>query len=108
MNITVKQISILRVIAAGNEDGSLTDLDQLLDRISYETTKASIQFSIRSLIKNGLIEKQFDRRRGRMHVSYRPTELCRRVLGKVNGRSPGVVIEVQDDIFTEELEALAL
>ena len=105
MNITVKQISILRVVAAGNPDGSRVDLDELLDRISYETTKASIQFSIRSLIKGGMIVKEMDRRRGRQHVTYVPTELAGRILGKQPSRS-AMVVDEQTDTFLSELESL--
>lgn len=57
MHLTTKQIELMRVISAGNSDGSNVDLDQLLSRLSYRTTKASLQFSIRALINKDLIEK---------------------------------------------------
>lgn len=77
MNVTEKQMQIMSVVVKGNEDGSFIDLDQLLERIPYETTKESMQFSIRALVKNQLISKK-DResRRGRSRVILAPTELA--------------------------------
>ena len=57
MHLTTKQLELMRVISAGNTDGSNVDLDQILARLSYKTTKASLQFSIRALIGKDLIEK---------------------------------------------------
>lgn len=68
MSLTQKQNVIMKVILAGNPapDIGPVDIDQLLDRLPYNTTKASIQFSIRALIKHGLIEKGgSENRRGR-------------------------------------------
>lgn len=113
MNLTVKQISIMRVIAAGNagevenSDRSRVDLDQLLDRIDYETSKASIQFSIRSLIKSGMIVKSDDRRRGRLHVTYVPTEACHKILT----RRPAEYHYLEDeegDSLLAEMEAVPI
>ena len=65
----------------GNEDGTFVDLDEVLDRVPYETTKQSIQFSIRALVKKELIEKQErEKRRGRSRVVLGPTELGYSVL----------------------------
>lgn len=68
MRLTDKQYHILTVLKAGNLDGSLVDLDELLERLPYTTTKASLQFSLRALIKHDLIakagsENRRDRRR---------------------------------------------
>lgn len=76
MHLTGKQLLLLKVISAGNDDGTNVDLDQLIERVEYETTKQSIQFSIRALIKHGLIEKTgTDKRRGRQRVTLGMTEL---------------------------------
>jgi DNA-binding MarR family transcriptional regulator len=80
MHLTTKQIDIMRVIVAGDgrdAGGNLipVDLDQLLERLQYATTKASIQFSIRALIKHNLIYKAgTETRRGRLRVRLAPTE----------------------------------
>jgi hypothetical protein len=67
--LTTKQNQILAVIAAGNADGSFVDLDQLLERLPYETTKQSIHFSIRALVAREYLEKAgVEKRRGRSHM----------------------------------------
>lgn len=77
MILTEKQLHIMSVIMKGNDDGSFVDLDQILERIPYETTKQSIQFSIRALIERQLINKKpHEKRRGRRRVVLGPTELA--------------------------------
>lgn len=73
MRLTVKQIEIMGILNAGNgiDAGKFSpcDLDQLLERLSYRTTKDSIQFSIRALVKKELVEKKgTEVRRGRSRV----------------------------------------
>ncbi len=80
MRLTTKQRQILNILIRANSDGTFCDLDQLLERISdefYETTKASMQFSIRALIQHGLIRKDSPAlRRGRRRVVLVPTAAC--------------------------------
>jgi DNA-binding MarR family transcriptional regulator len=65
-HLTTKQIALLAVIAKGNGPDQPMDLDEILDAITYETTKQSLQFSIRALIARGLIYKKgVEKRRGR-------------------------------------------
>jgi DNA-binding MarR family transcriptional regulator len=106
MHLTTKQIELLRVIAAANEDGSPTDLDQVIDRINYETTKASIQFSIRALIGHGLIEKVGkEKRRDRQRVLIGVTPVGRSyVLAPVTGSpGPAFIASEEDDLLEEIL-----
>lgn len=104
MRLTDKQIELMRVIIAGNETGDPTDLDQVLERLKYETTKESVQFSIRALIKHGLIEKVgSEKRRGRRRVLIGATILGNHFAGP-KFSSP-MVISVQED---EEIQALEL
>lgn len=71
LRITAKQMEILRLIRRGNPDESFIDLDQLLERLSYRPSKASMQFSIRALIKRGLIEKKdLEVRRGAKRITF--------------------------------------
>lgn len=97
MNITSKQFGILQVILKGDgcrSDGTFipVDLDQLLKRLTYSTTKESMQFSIRTLIKKGLIYKgEQELRRGRQRVTYFPTNLARDILGS---EPSNILIEV--------------
>lgn len=56
MVITSKQVLLLKAINV--QEGCLpNDLDQILEKLEYKTTKQSLQFSIRSLVKKGLIVK---------------------------------------------------
>lgn len=65
MRLTNKQKLLLKAICKGSGDGSPPDLDQILDNLEYETSKESLQFSIRKLIAKGLIEKRdLEHRRG--------------------------------------------
>lgn len=83
MNVTDKQLQILKIVSTGNGKDPATgafipvDLDQLIDGLAYKPTKASIQFSIRALIKRGLIEKgaTHEKRRGRQRVLILATPL---------------------------------
>lgn len=77
MQLTTKQIQIMNVITRGNEDGSFVDVDQLVERVGYETTKQSMQFSIRALVNKSLIMKQQQRqlRRGRSRIVLSATSL---------------------------------
>lgn len=73
MRLTSKQIEIMRILKEGNGmDGDKPvpcDLDQLLERLPYTTTKDSIQFSIRALVKKELVEKKgIEVRRGRSRI----------------------------------------
>ena len=63
MTLTDKQKDIIKTLNLGYERGHLLDLDELLEGLPYKTTKQSIQFSIRALIKKGLVEKGHTRQR---------------------------------------------
>jgi hypothetical protein len=59
--LTGKQIALLKVIVEGNRDEngnfSPCDLDQIMERLPHKPIKASLQFSIRFLIKKGMLYK---------------------------------------------------
>lgn len=76
MKLTKKQKNIMDVVIAGNTDGSNVDLDQILERLPYETTKASLQFSLRALILQGLLKKEDpEKRRDRRRAVIAATEM---------------------------------
>jgi hypothetical protein len=82
--LTAHQMEVLRIIIKGNDSPSpelaLADLDEVLDRVSRDTSKQSMQFTIRSLVHNGMIVKcDRARRRGRLRVTYKATELGKAV-----------------------------
>lgn len=87
MRMTTKQIQLLTCLANKNPDGSNLDLDQLLDQLAdnhnWETTKASLQFSIRTLINEGVVKKEArEKRRGRLRAVLSITPLGLSVLGR--------------------------
>lgn len=55
--LTPHMREVMRVVIRGNSDGSFCDLDQVIDRVSYHTNKAAIQFVIRNLIAKGMLNK---------------------------------------------------
>lgn len=59
MTLTDKQKDIIKTLNLGYERGHLLDLDELLEVLPYKTTKQSIQFSIRALIKKGLVKRAY-------------------------------------------------
>lgn len=77
MQLSDKQIKVLAIVAGKNEDGSLVDLDQIIERQDYKTNKAAIQFIIRNLVQEKkLIEKKgSENRRGRRRVLFDVTPL---------------------------------
>jgi DNA-binding MarR family transcriptional regulator len=80
MHLTSKQVELLTVIIKGN-GSTHADLDQIIERVRYTTTKQSMQFSIRALIKHGLVEKKpIEKIRGRQRVTIAPTEKGKKML----------------------------
>lgn len=79
--MTQKQIQIMKLVVAGNglnEKGELipVDLNELLERLPYKTSKDSMHFSIRALMRRGMLFKAgLERRRNRMHLVLLPTKL---------------------------------
>jgi hypothetical protein len=62
LRLTSKQILLMKAICIAQRP----DLDEILETLEYETTKQSLQFSIRALMRRGLIERsEIECRRGR-------------------------------------------
>lgn len=86
--LTDKQYKILSVLCDGNgqdEKGEFVpaDIDELLERLAYQTTKPSLQFSIRPLVKAKYVEKSYEKRRGAKRVLLTPTKLARKIMGRM-------------------------
>jgi hypothetical protein len=88
MRLTDNQLKIMRVIQVGNPDNTPADLDQLIERLETEfdwyTSKASLQWSLRQLIKLDLVErleKKIRRQRSRRLLQL--TDLGFKVMGPV-------------------------
>lgn len=59
----------MTVLSKGNEDKSPVDLDQILERLDYVTTKQAFQFTLRTMIRHEWAEKLgMEKRRGRNRV----------------------------------------
>ena len=70
-------------------------MDEILERVSWRTTKASMHFSLRYLIEYGLIQKMgHEFRRGRNRAIYEPTNLGREYFAT---KSQPVVKDVDAD-----------
>ena len=106
MRLRQKQLALLRVIARGNDDGSPVDLDQLIERAPHKPSKESVQFSIRALVKHGLVEKQtLERRRERARRIIAATPLGMHFAHILKPNKAFVVTEEEDEIDAE-LEAI--
>jgi DNA-binding PadR family transcriptional regulator len=87
MRMTQKQVVLMTCLANKNSDGSHLDLDELLSRLRdeyrWDTSKPSLQFSIRRLVAEGIIEKQArEKRRSRQRAVLALTDLGMKVLGR--------------------------
>jgi len=112
--LTTKQRALMRVIMAGNVDktgarASDVDYTQILDRLSYGTTRESLMCSIRILRLQGWIEyggKEI--RDGRAKQTVRPTHQADRLLdhsANQVGMAELEYIDVgDDDIVVLELD----
>ena len=87
MILTPKQISIINLLIASDSlrmSEEHMDLDQIIEQVPYEVTKEAIQFSLRSLVQKGMINKspkeERIRRRGRKRVVYWVTDACSKVM----------------------------
>ena len=102
MHLTQKQLELIRVIGMRNPDGGATDLDQILERLSYKPTKQSLQFSIRALIAHNLIQKDAsEKRRGRTRTLLSLTSAGEIMNGSKKKES--FVTDVEDDELLDSL-----
>ena len=78
--LTNKQYQILSTVIDGTVDEEEKpcplDLDPLLERLPYRTTRDSLQFSLRALESRRLIVRDYEKRRGRRHALIIPTKLA--------------------------------
>ena len=98
MGLTTKQRALMGVIVAGNDDGTNLDIDQILEALPYDTSKESLQFSLRALVNKGCIQKMpTETRRGRARVIYAATAYGNSFfMAKHKEFSPDVEIDAPD------------
>jgi DNA-binding MarR family transcriptional regulator len=95
--LTTKQRELMRVFVAGNGVDDVMDLDEVLENLEYDTTKQSLHFSIRALIKHGLVEKVgCEKRRGRRRQLLKVTPMGHAV-GSTELKATDA--DIEDDIF---------
>jgi DNA-binding PadR family transcriptional regulator len=110
--LTTKQIQLISVVGQRNDDGSAIDLDELLERLPYQPSKQSVQFSLRALVKRGLLAKSeaTELRRGRKRRLLELTEAGKTFLGS-RARSHSAtsfMVAADEDEGLEALEALKI
>lgn len=98
LRFTAKQVDVMQCILKGADNGDFIDTDQLLERLSYETSKKSLQFTIRFLVNRGLVEKKpREIRRGRLRAVYALTPEALRSFDTSTGEFD-VVMEGFEDL----------
>lgn len=105
MRLTVKQIELITVISRATQNGECLDFEQILDRINYETTKQSLVFSIRALIKHKMIiKKGFEKRNNRLIMTIEATPLGCSTVNPLESKTPqpAYVLSVEDDELASE------
>lgn len=106
--VTPYQLEILQHVARGGDDG-LLDFDQLLDLLSWMPTKESSQFTIRAVVKKGLLSKgELTYRRGRRRVLYSLTPDGQAVLDPRGAPAPETRREALPDPGVELMVGLPL
>jgi repressor of nif and glnA expression len=107
-HLTAKQLELMRVITAANDDGTPCDMDQILERIRYHTTKDSLQFSLRVLIDRGLVKKLgIEKRRGAARRLITVTDEGRgygQASARARPQEVDNIIELGADILSADLE----
>lgn len=81
--LTEKQIQIISTIHLHHqENGEDIDMNQLLEELPYRTSKQSMQFSLRALVKKGILVKRdgLVTRRSRARITYAITQFGRSLL----------------------------
>lgn len=90
----------MKQIIAGDGEAAI-DLDQLLERLDYKTSKESLQFSLRALIGHGLIRKgERELRRDRVRQTIVPTGLGKMVYTET---VPHFATAIHDDTELSDL-----
>lgn len=106
--LTSHQRNVLEIVCAGNKSDdptlALIDLDELLAVCAHRTTKNAMQFTIRALVHNGMMQKmERVARRGRMRAVYQATEVGKDLVKERNAVTVPTFVETAEET---ELEAL--
>ena len=111
--MTGKQLETLRIIANEENGGKPLDLDEIMSKLSFKTTKQNFQFVIRALIKRELIEKlecETIRHKKRRILKITPLGLNRlrnepkRTMMAIDTKSAAIAEREKTDRLIEEIE----
>lgn len=76
MRLSSKQVEIMQKIQGKNPDGTLLDITQLRNSLSYTATKQAILCSVNYLVQRGLVERVArENRGGRLYTTIALTAL---------------------------------
>lgn len=74
-HLTKKQLAIMKIVQAGNRDGTYVDVDQLLRRLETNPDRRTLKQSLRYIEQKGLLDRfQGVYRREATRTVYRLTE----------------------------------
>lgn len=103
MYLTQKQKKILKAIAEGNPDGTAIDITQLSERLDYNPSKESLQFSLRAMIGHNLIRKgEKELRRERFQRLLVPTGYGKQIFEELFSRVSSASSLAPEDIDLDE------
>ena len=111
--MTGKQLEALKVISNEENEHEPLDLDQVIARLSFKTTKQAFQFVVRSLLKRELIEKldcEVVRSRKRRFLKITPLGLNRlknepkRADAVIDTKTAAIAEKEKTDRLIEEIE----
>lgn len=109
MIFTTKQKQIMACVIFGESPNEKTEvldewlsMNELVEYVPYETTRDSMQFSTRALIKKGLIKKgQRVLKNGRWHTPLIPTDLAIELIPVIKPYRVSYKLEGEDIICEE-------
>lgn len=102
MRLTSKQIEILQKVESCNLDGSLVDLTQLRQSLSYTATKQAVLCSINHLAKRGLIVRMGkESRNGSLCTTLAITSDGKALISAYVPSLKSALIEADEQIFDE-------
>lgn len=86
MKMTNRQLQVMTLLCRGNPDGSVLDIDQLLESLvvhyGWVTSKASMHCTLRPMLEEGyVIRDGKEIRRSRSRSLLKPTDLGFRLMG---------------------------
>lgn len=105
MKLSRKQKAIMRCLVDGyinpeTDKKEWLDMSLLVDAVPYETTKDSMHFSIRHLMRRGLVERGArTKRRGRLVKPLIPTNLAMDIFSPEKN-IPVIALEVDGVVET--------